>query len=472
MNKSNNIKQGILYVFFANLINLMISLTKGFLLPKFISIEAYADIQTYLLYVSYVGLLHFGYLDGLYLKYGGKEFESIGEKEFNICRINTFILQILVIIPAIFLANIMKSQIILLFAISILPLNMVTLYKNLFQATGQFKKYSKVLNLSSIISFFGTIFLLFITKTNDAIPYIIVLMLADYIVWFLLEYEVNTEFKIKFKFICSIKHFVQYTKSGIVLMLGNFSSVLMTGIDRWFVKFALTTTEFAYYSFAVRIENLLTVFTTPIVTTMYNYLCNNDNKEKILKIKNICLIVGLVIIGSAFPIKFILENFLQKYEDVKTILFLLFSIQVFYIIIKGIYVNLYKARGKQVLYFKQLLCVIVIGIVFNCIALKIKRSNETIAMATFISVIIWLLMCSKTIPEIRFDMKNIMLLFSSLLVFLILGIYVNSIVGFFVYYIYILIATVLLDKNDLIYLLNVIKETILKLKNKYFRKEV
>ena len=349
---------------------------------------------------------------------------------------------------------------------------MVTLYKNLFQATGQFKKYSKVLNLSSIISFFGTIFLLFITKTNDAIPYIIVLMLADYIVWFLLEYEVNTEFKIKFKFICSIKHFVQYTKSGIVLMLGNFSSVLMTGIDRWFVKFALTTTEFAYYSFAVRIENLLTVFTTPIVTTMYNYLCNNDNKEKVLKIKNICLIVGLVIIGSAFPIKFILENFLQKYEDVKTILFLLFSIQVFYIIIKGIYVNLYKVRGKQVLYFKQLLCVIVIGIVFNCIALKIKRSNETIAMATFISVIIWLLMCSKTIPEIRFDMKNIMLLFSSLLVFLILGIYVNSIVGFFVYYIYILIATVLLDKNDLIYLLNVIKETILKQKNKYFRKEV
>ena len=81
-------------------------------------------------------------------------------------------------------------------------------------------------------------------------------------------------------------------------------------------------------------------------------------------------------------------------------------------------------------------------------------------------------MCSKTIPEIRFDMKNIMLLFSSLLVFLILGIYVNSIVGFFVYYIYILIATVLLDKNDLIYLLNVIKETILKQKNKYFRKEV
>ena len=45
----------------------------------------------------------------------------------------------------------------------------------------------------------------------------------------------------------------------------------------------------------------------------------------------------------------------------------LFSIQVFYIIIKGIYVNLYKVRGKQVLYFKQLLCVIVIGIVFNSI---------------------------------------------------------------------------------------------------------
>lgn len=466
MSKDIGIKKGILYVFFANLINLIISLAKGFLLPKFISIESYANIQTYLLYVSYVGLLHFGYLDGLYLKYGGKEFESIGENEINICRINTFILQILITIPTIAVAGIINNYIVLLFAISILPLNMMTLYKNLFQATGQFKRYSKILNFSSIISFLGTMFLLFFIKTDNALLYIIVLILSDYMVWLILEYKISKEFKIKFKFVCSIKHFCEYTKNGIILMLGNFSSVIMTGIDRWFVKFALSTAEFAYYSFAVRIENLLTVFITPIVTTMYNYLCKNDEKEKIIKIKNICLIVGIFIIGSAFPVKFVLEHFLQKYEDVKGVLFILFSIQVFYLIIKGVYVNLYKVRGKQKIYFRQLLAIILIGVIFNFIALKINSNNITIAIATFISVIIWLIMCSKTIPEIKFNLKSNILLYSSLIIFLMLGIYVNSVLGFIIYYIYVFVATMILDKENLIYLLNIVKGILIKIKNK------
>ena len=471
MSKGIGIKQGILYVFGANLLNLIISLAKGFLLPKFISIEAYADIQTYLLYVSYVGLLHFGYLDGLYLKYGGKEFEEIGEKEFNICRFNTFILQLLITLPTILISKIINSNIVLLFAMSILPLNMTTLYKNLFQATGQFKRYSRILNFSSIISFLGTMILLFAVKTDNALLYIVILMLADYIVWMLLEYKINKDFKIKLQFICSLKHFVKYTKNGIVLMLGNFSSVIMTGIDRWFVKFALTTVEFAYYSFAVRIENLLTVFITPIVTTMYNYLCKNDDKNKIIKIKNICLIVGIFIIGSAFPVKFVLEHFLQKYQNVKNILFILFAIQVFYLIIKGIYVNLYKVRGKQTLYFRQLLEIIIIGIIFNFIALKIKENNVSIAIATFLSVIIWLKMCSKTIPEIKFNLKNNILLYSSLLIFIILGINVNSIVGFIIYYIYIVIATIILNREDFLYIIEVIKEIVINIKNKYLKKE-
>ena len=78
-----SLKKGIIYVFVANLINLIISLAKGFILPKYLSIESYALIQTYLLYVSYVGLLHFGYLDGLYLKYGGRNFEEIKAEEIN-----------------------------------------------------------------------------------------------------------------------------------------------------------------------------------------------------------------------------------------------------------------------------------------------------------------------------------------------------------------------------------------------------
>ena len=74
---SSNIKKGVLLVFGANVINLIISLINGFILPKFLSIETYAATRTYYLYVSYTGSLALGYADGLYLKYGGMKMADV-----------------------------------------------------------------------------------------------------------------------------------------------------------------------------------------------------------------------------------------------------------------------------------------------------------------------------------------------------------------------------------------------------------
>ena len=54
----------------ANVISLLFNLLTSFLLPKYLSVDGYAAIKTFQLYVVYVGLLHLGYADGMYLKYG------------------------------------------------------------------------------------------------------------------------------------------------------------------------------------------------------------------------------------------------------------------------------------------------------------------------------------------------------------------------------------------------------------------
>lgn len=66
------LQKGIIAVFLANVINMLFSLATNFLLPKYLSVESYAGIKEFQLYVSYVGLFHFGFVDGIYLKYGGK----------------------------------------------------------------------------------------------------------------------------------------------------------------------------------------------------------------------------------------------------------------------------------------------------------------------------------------------------------------------------------------------------------------
>ena len=65
-------KKGFFYVFISNLIGVFISIVTGFVLPKFLSIESYSDIKLFQLYVTYLGILHLGYSDGMYLKYGAR----------------------------------------------------------------------------------------------------------------------------------------------------------------------------------------------------------------------------------------------------------------------------------------------------------------------------------------------------------------------------------------------------------------
>ena len=62
----------------------IVSLAVGFVLnlvvPKFIDEYQYSYWQTYLLYVGYVGVLHFGLLDGLVLRYSQYDYEEIDKE--------------------------------------------------------------------------------------------------------------------------------------------------------------------------------------------------------------------------------------------------------------------------------------------------------------------------------------------------------------------------------------------------------
>ena len=51
-------------------------------LPKIISVEQYGYWQVYLFYSTYVGILHLGLNDGIYLRYGGEEYNDLNFKLF------------------------------------------------------------------------------------------------------------------------------------------------------------------------------------------------------------------------------------------------------------------------------------------------------------------------------------------------------------------------------------------------------
>lgn len=119
-------------------------------------------------------------------------------------------------------------------------------------------------------------------------------------------------------------------------------------------KALMTTLAFAQYSFAVSMENFMNVAVTPVTTTLYNYFCKATDKSQIRKTRNYVMVFAAAIVSCAFPARFILEIYLTKYIDSAKVMFLLFAAQIFYIVIKSVYVNLYKAQKKQNIYFIKL----------------------------------------------------------------------------------------------------------------------
>ncbi len=67
----------------AQFISLVVIGTLNLLVPKLVSIEQYALWQTYVLYMSYVGIFHFGLLDGIVLRYSKYDYEYLDKPRLN-----------------------------------------------------------------------------------------------------------------------------------------------------------------------------------------------------------------------------------------------------------------------------------------------------------------------------------------------------------------------------------------------------
>lgn len=428
-------KKGITIVFLANIVNMAFSIITNFILPKYLSIESYGYYKVFQLYANYLGIAHLGFVDGIYLRYGGKDIKSLDADEILDSAATIRNMQIVLMVCTLAISVTMKNPIAILLAISCVPINMISFYKNLYQATGEFKDYGVVLSVLPMISFVCNVILLFVVKTDNYVAYILVVFFSNLILYCVLEYR-NSKLFGKVRLLrFNWKLFKENIVSGITLTIGNFASLMITSIDRWCIQFLMAISDYSYYSFAVSVENLFNVCVSAVTTTLYNYLCKIRETEKMIKIKTYCVFVGIYLVSVAFPVKFIVKLWVTKYSASITCLFVLICAHSFYFVIKSIYVNLYKARGKQKHYLYQMLIVLAIAFGTNLIGyFFIMRTREVFAYASLLTAIIWYFMCLNDFKEIQGRIQEILLLFISSGTFLCCGLIIdNSIIGFVVY---------------------------------------
>ena len=403
-----DLKKNLLKVFTANFIALTVSFVNGFFLPAFLSIDQYAYLKTFTLYISYVGIFHFGFLDGLYLKYGGKYKDSLDRKELKYEHKFFILFQLMVTCLFVILAYLSKDLIILAFALSIIPINMQTFFSFLYQSLGEMGTFAKIKTAYPLTILFLNLSFIFLLKIDHYLPFVLAILISHYLVYIIFEISYNKDFKVNGINKIQLKPLFL---SGFFIMMGNLSNMFFYSIDRWYVKFLLPIENFSYYSFAVSMMGIILMMINSISMTFYPYFSRGYDVEQIKKIKIYLIIIGAISSAGYFILSLIVTNFIGNYVPSLQVISVLFVGFPAIGVINALYINLFKVNKQERRYFYKVLKMLIISIILNTLAVLINLSNFSIAIATTIAFYFWFFSSSKDFPGLKTNIKEIVFIF-------------------------------------------------------------
>ena len=143
---SKQLKKSISLSIVAQIVSLLVSAILNLIVPKYVSVVQYSYWQTYLLYISYVGILHFGLLDGLVLRYSQYDYDELNKPLFRsqfqaLFCIDLFISSIIIIFTSIKYSGV-SFWLIALISLGIITRNIFTYTSYTFQITNRIKLYA------------------------------------------------------------------------------------------------------------------------------------------------------------------------------------------------------------------------------------------------------------------------------------------------------------------------------------------
>ena len=131
--KSQSLSKGVLVVLIANVISMLFNVLINFLQPKYLSVETFSVIKTFTLYLTLTGLFHLGYMDGMYIKYGGREVSELNRDELSTNISTMRILQVVISFLFLLVGLLLGDDVLVLFSILLIPFNMTMYFKLLYQ---------------------------------------------------------------------------------------------------------------------------------------------------------------------------------------------------------------------------------------------------------------------------------------------------------------------------------------------------
>ena len=306
----------------SNFLTLFISTIVILIVPKIIGVYEYGLWQLFIFYSSYVGILHFGWLDGIYLRYGGNQYEDLDKSIFKAQYIFLLGSQIAfsIVVSGIsyFLLDGNIKNIIYSVAILIVIVNLKTYFQFILQMTNRILEYAMSNFISTIVYALVLILLIFF-GVKDYRFYILSYILGQVcaLIYCLVVCKDIICIKVKVPFYLNYTEIKTNLSVGVKLVLSNVAGMLIVGIIRLGIQYGWNVSTFGKISLVLSISNLLMVFVGSISLVLFPMLRRID-PERINIVYNSLrdLLMPMVFVGMLiyFPIKMYIPLWLPKYN--------------------------------------------------------------------------------------------------------------------------------------------------------------
>lgn len=457
--KALNFIKNMSYTISSNLISLIVSTLVILIVPKLIGVEEYGYWQLYIFYSSYVGFLHLGWNDGIYLRYGGYDYDKLDKKLFFSQFVSLIASQIIIGIiicgfSSLYLVDSNRDFIIKMVAIAMILSNSRLMLLYIFQATNRIKEYARITMFDRIV-YITLIILFLILGVRDFKLMIIADLIGKLasLAYSMISCKEIVFNKIRY-FYCSVKETITNISVGIKLMFANIASMLIIGTVRFGIERTWDVTTFGKVSLTLSISNMMMIFINAVGVIMFPIL-RRTNQERLSSIYSIMrdflMVLSLGVLVLYYPLKTVMVAWLPQYAESLLYMALLFPIFIY----EGkmsLLINTYlKTLRREKVMLQINIITMLSSLILTFFATQVLRNLDI----TVVNIVIFLafrcvLAESYLSKELKLNVKkDIILELSLTVVFMLSGWFVNSWLTVLIYGIAYIIYLII-KKKDII----------------------
>lgn len=336
------------------IISVCVSFILNLIVPKFIDGYQYAYWQTFVLYFGYVGVLHFGLLDGIVLRYSQYDYDQLDKarlrSQFQILLVSTGAFALLgCLFALIFCDGIARSTIVFVSA-GIVSRNIFTYSSYSFQITNRISKYAILVILQRLVYGLMALVLLFL-GVNRFEWYCIAELFGDVLaVAVAFFFNKGLHFGKSLPMKEAFAEWKKNTAAGVILLLANWTSLLLLGSAKMIIQWRWDDLVFGKISFSFSLSGIFLTFISAISVVLFPSLKRME-QDKLpalyRKIRGGLSPFLFVMMLFYFPGCWLLEMFIPAYSESLQYLGTLLPIVVFSSTVSLLTNNYLKAYRKE-----------------------------------------------------------------------------------------------------------------------------